>query len=175
MLIENLKDQMVFRDTVVDRIWQTWSKSKGYPRSVAEAPVDRSLNPATGIPLCLVAHDGAHFKGTVALIDKDPDYPDHNGPWIDALWVEPEARGDGLAIDLIDHAARNAEALGHQTLSLEATDRLVPFYRRRGFKVAGRSKVERDLAVMRLDLVSRPRSSLQPAASSVRTSQPKGH
>lgn len=150
LFIENLRDRRSFHETVVDRIWRTWSQAAGQPRSIAEGPVNQSLTATRPIPLCLVAHEGDVFHGTVTLIDHDPEYPDHHAPWIDALWVEPHTRGSGLAQTLLDRAVRAAGQAGHDHVYLEALDGVQPFYTRLGWQMAGRSPSRNDLAVMRL-------------------------
>lgn len=84
-------------------------------------------------------------------------------PWVYAMWVDPVARGTGIAEQLLDEVVGWARASGASALGLDVTDRMVRarrFYERFGFVASGETlPLPRDptiqLIVMHLDLTTR--------------------
>jgi putative acetyltransferase len=89
---------------------------------------------APGIHFFTARTDDDRLLGTIALAEKD-GYGE-----IKALFVDADARGQGVARDLLDHAEEKARALGMTWLRLETGDTLyaaINLYRRVGFTTCG--------------------------------------
>ena len=140
MRISNLRDCPDFADQIADRGWHAWWTQSGVPLSAYRAHLEPMMS-GEGIPAAFVAHDGAAYLGSALLIDNDLDERPHYGPWIAALWVEPQARRQGIAQALIDAARAQAKRLGIDLCYLCATPENSPYYEARGF-----SRVESDVA-----------------------------
>lgn len=84
--------------------------------------------------------DGA-IKGVVAFLPTDTK-PD-GAPQLGAMWVEPDARGQGIARKLCAAVADLARADGAQMLGLwvvDGNDAAAAAYSRLGFRTSGDSK-----------------------------------
>lgn len=139
--LSDLRDVPDFAASVADRVWRAWWKPAGVPLVALRARLDESLCPALArVPSSFVAHRGAVFLGTVALIASDMDERPQLSPWVAALWVEPEWRGQGIGAALVDHAAQAAFAAGHERVYLCATAPNAPYYLKIGW-----TRIERDV------------------------------
>ncbi len=84
------------------------------------------------VPLNLVAQMGGHDAGMVSATAPEGDEVE-----LLSLWVAPEARGRGLAGELIEAVAAWASAQGGRSLVLEVREHNAPavaLYRRHGFR-----------------------------------------
>ncbi|MDQ0510978.1 GNAT family N-acetyltransferase [Ancylobacter amanitiformis] len=150
--IDDLRRVPGFAPIVADRVWRAWWREAGTPLAALRARLDESLIPAkAAIPSSFVAHRGAEFLGTVALIESDIKDRPGLTPWLAALWVEPAARRQGIGAALVRHATRAAFAAGHARLHLCATAQNAPSYQRLGWS---RIEADRD----GLDIFVRERS-----------------
>jgi GNAT superfamily N-acetyltransferase len=71
------------------------------------------------------------------VIDNDePARPDLT-PWLAALWVDEDVRGQGIAGALLEEAARRCAGLGVPQLYLNARPALQDFYTTRGWRIRG--------------------------------------
>lgn len=116
-----------FQETVSDRVWRAWWRDDGYPLKQINGWFQESLGSQT-VPSTLVAHDGDEFRGTVSLIDNDMDERPGYGPWVAALWVDPEYRGNGVGRTLIETALEKAFTQGIDTVYLCATAENSAYY-----------------------------------------------
>ena len=86
---------------------------------------------------CLIAMDQGRLLGGAALARDDlPNRPEL-GPWLACVFITPEARGKGLAENLIDSICAHAKDSGIVTLYLHTHDRS-EYYSKRGWKVLER-------------------------------------
>ena len=103
-----------------DATWRDW---------VADAA-------AGGQKILFVAEEGDRWLGVVGAFARvDPQEVQ-----LISMWVDPEARGRGLARDLIHAVARWAEERGSQRVVLfvqEANEPARALYERAGFRVTG--------------------------------------
>ena len=149
MIIDDLRQQLAFRPIVAERIWRAWWEPYGATLADVESALDDVLR-AQDFPFTLVARADGRFMGTVTAIQSDIAPRPDLGPCIAALWVEPEARGQGVARDLVNAALRRLGEAGHTAAYLAAKPHLHGYYAQRGWTV-----VERAVGDDRLDVFSR--------------------
>ena len=81
---------------------------------------------------CLIATEHGQLLGGAALARDDlPERPDL-GPWLACVLVAPEARGQGLAEQLIEGVCDQARERGISTLYLHTHDQSA-YYAKRGW------------------------------------------
>lgn len=89
----------------------------------------------------LAWHDGRAVGTATGLVNKPGQGLDVPGSWqLVAMWVDPGARGSGVADRLVDAVASHARAEGAPALTLWVTDvndRARAFYLRLGFRLTG--------------------------------------
>ncbi|KRA99406.1 hypothetical protein ASD83_02455 [Devosia sp. Root685] len=125
--IHDLRAAMTHRSVVADRIWRAWWEPYGEPLSDVDAALDTVLS-ATKFPFTLVAIRGGAFAGTATSIMADIDARPGLGPCLAALWVEPEARGHGVAGMLISAVLELLSIQGCRQVYLSAKPHLRGFY-----------------------------------------------
>lgn len=131
--ISDLRARPGFVGDVADRVWNAWWRSKGVPLEYITGRVQENLV-STGIPLAIVAHHGDRFMGTASLIASDMDERPQYSPWIAAVWVEPECRGEGVGSALVNAAAQAAIGQGIEIVYLCASPANSLFYERMGWQ-----------------------------------------
>ena len=132
--ILDLADAPEFFDIVAERIWRQWHAPGGVTLDALRARLNENMA-GQPLPKAFVARDGATFLGTVSLIASDMDERPALSPWAAALWVEPQARGQGVGAALLGRVLSAGLAIGAQRVYLCAQTRLVPFYRDRGWRL----------------------------------------
>lgn len=137
--VTDLRQCPQFFDTVANRIWQAWWRPNGYPLDYISTRLRENMDTTT-IPFALVAHDGERFLGTSSVIASDLEERPQLTPWVAAVWVEDEARRQGVGAALVNRAARECFALGIPRIYLCAQPRMRGFYERLGWTV-----IERDV------------------------------
>jgi predicted N-acetyltransferase YhbS len=142
MIITDLKQAPQHFDTVADRIWRAWWEADGDPISDLVEGL-REVGAADGFPCTFVASDNDRFLGTVTAIQSDISDRPHLGPCVAALWVEPDARGQGIAQSLIGKVLALYVSLGFKEAYLSARPHLHDFYALRGWTLV-ESDVGRD-------------------------------
>jgi GNAT superfamily N-acetyltransferase len=153
--IHDLRDRPDLLDTVAARIWQAFWRHKGSALDDLRAGFARHLAPGD-LPLTLVAMQGDLFRGTVSLIQCDePAYVEEMGradlaPWLAALWVEADARFEGIGAALVRSVERRCAALGVARLYLSARPALAGFYEKRGWLA-----IDRDIGPAQLVIFER--------------------
>jgi predicted N-acetyltransferase YhbS len=70
------------------------------------------------IPTTLLALDGETLLGSVSLLENDHDDIRDYSPWLASLYVRPEARGQGLGLELVRRCEDLAQSLGIERLYL---------------------------------------------------------
>jgi GNAT superfamily N-acetyltransferase len=150
MNISDLRQQPAFRDHVADRIWRNWWKERGTPLAALQDWVAESLSPGA-MPFALVAHDGEVFAGTASVIASDLAERPQYTPWVAAMWVEPQFRGQRIARALVARAVNDAFACGVPRGELCARESLDGFYAGQGFVPIERGVGPRQLTVFTRD------------------------
>ena len=93
----------------------------------------------TPIPFALVAHDGERFLGTSSVIESDLGERPHLTPWVAAVWVEEDARRNGVASSLVNRAPQDGCAHGIGRARLCSRPQLAGFYEGLGWIIAERN------------------------------------
>lgn len=86
---------------------------------------------------CLIALDGERLLGGAALARADLALRPDLGPWLACVFVTPEARGQGLAEQLIEGISQAAKQRGLPRLYLH-TQNKQDYYGKRGWTVLER-------------------------------------
>jgi hypothetical protein len=102
--ISNLRERPEFFPTVADRIWNFSWKSQGVSLDQVSAGL-RELIANESFPFAIVAHDGQRYLGSTLGIVSDLDARPQYTPWVAAVWVEPECRGQNVGRTLVSCAA----------------------------------------------------------------------
>ena len=98
-------------------IWRAFWKKNGYTLEQIRALV-MSSDAVIGPSQCmLLLVDGAPV-GTAGLIESDLDSRPELTPWLAAMYVQPESRGRGYALELIRAAENAAVAAGYSRVWL---------------------------------------------------------
>ncbi|WP_371348482.1 GNAT family N-acetyltransferase [Ancylobacter sp. IITR112] len=130
--LADLRAAPAFAPVVADRVWRAWWEGKGVSLAELRARLDESFGTAP-VPSTFIALDGTRFLGCVALIACDVEERPALAPWVAALWVEPEARRQGVGAALMARATDAAFAAGHPRVYLAAEPALAPYYAARGW------------------------------------------
>ena len=142
VIISKLSSHPEFADVIADRGWHAWWIDNGVTLDAYRAGLELMIQ-GTGVPQALVAHEAGKYLGSALLIEDDLDERPQYSPWIAALWVEPDARRQGVAVKLIDAIRSEAARLGHEVCYLCAIPEKSPYYLARGFTL-----IESDVAGM---------------------------
>ncbi len=133
-IVSDLRDVPQFVDVVSERIWREWWFQQGSTQAEIRARVEESLD-ARLIPFTLVAHREGVFVGTASVIENDFATRPRYGPWVAAVFVEPERRGQGFGTALVTAATETGFLIGADRLYLCAAPVNAPFYERRGWRL----------------------------------------
>ncbi len=146
--VSNLTTCPRWADTIANRAWHAWWTDTDVSLPEYRAHLDPMIA-GNGVPFALVAHIKDVYLGSVFVIENDLHDRPQYAPWIAALWVEVEARRQGIAAKLMAAARQKASALGHETCYLCATPENSPYYLARGFK-----QIESDVSGLNLFSIS---------------------
>lgn len=128
-----LYDAPQFAEPVTDRLWHAFGGNT-LPREFFASIVAHSQKPEQ-LPVTFVGVEGDKLLGTVGLWRCDLISRQDLFPWMAALYIEPEARGQGLAGLLQQHVIRYASGRGYSRLHLYSACR--DFYERFGWQYMG--------------------------------------
>jgi predicted N-acetyltransferase YhbS len=137
MIIGDLREQLVYRPLVADRIWRAWWEPSGATLADVEDALGAVIA-AEDFPFTLVAHSGGRFVGTVTAIQSDIAARPDLGPCIAALWVEPEMRGQSVGQALVHVALERLAGLGRSEVYLAAKPPLHGYYADQGWTLRER-------------------------------------
>lgn len=108
----------------------------------------RTATDPSRIPLSLVALDGERLVGTINLIENDDSTRTHLRPWLAALVVAADVRGQGVGTRLVRALLTDVERLKFPTVYF-GTDG-PGFYERIG--ALPHEQVNTEFCIMRFDL-----------------------
>ncbi|MEA9710610.1 GNAT family N-acetyltransferase [Xanthomonas campestris] len=86
------------------------------------------------IPTTWVALDDTQWLGSVSLLENDDARIRQWSPWLASLYVQPQARGQGIGEALVTHCVQAAAHLGVAALYLYCQPAMVPYYQRLGWQ-----------------------------------------
>ncbi len=118
----------------VSLVWNEWSYLTDETLAEAEAAWHTHLA-APRLPTHLVAIDGGACVGTATLAPFDLPIRPNLTPWLAAVIVTPDYRGNGVGGLLVTEVERLArERCGFESIYLFTTD-AADFYRQRGWRL----------------------------------------
>lgn len=135
MIIHPLYAAPQHASCVTEWLWRAFG-ADALPRAFFASIVEHSQTPGA-LPITFVAVEGERLLGTVGLWRCDLISRQDLYPWMAALYVAPEARGQGLAGKLQQHVIGYARAQGYSELFLYSACR--DFYERFGWQYIGES------------------------------------
>ena len=133
MIIHPLYAAPQHASCVTEWLWRAFG-ADALPRAFFASIVEHSQTPGA-LPITFVAVEGERLMGTVGLWRCDLISRQDLYPWMAALYVAPEARGQGLAGKLQQHVIGYARAQGYTELFLYSACR--DFYERFGWQYIG--------------------------------------
>ena len=133
MIIHPLYAAPQHASCVTEWLWRAFG-ADALPRAFFASIVEHSQTPGA-LPITFVAVEGERLLGTVGLWRCDLISRQDLYPWMAALYVAPEARGQGLAGKLQQHVIGYARAQGYGELFLYSACR--DFYERFGWQYIG--------------------------------------
>ena len=133
MIIRPLYAAPQHASCVTEWLWREFG-ADALPRAFFASIVEHSQTPGA-LPITFVAVEGERLLGTVGLWRCDLISRQDLYPWMAALYVAPEARGQGLAGKLQQHVIGYARAQGYTELFLYSACR--DFYERFGWQYIG--------------------------------------
>ncbi|MEO9166764.1 MAG: GNAT family N-acetyltransferase [Aestuariivirga sp.] len=101
-------------------------------------------------PFCLIALSGDQFVGSVLGIEADLNERPALTPWVAALWVEPQARRQGIAKALISEALARIFGQTHSVAYLCAKTDKRHYYERAGWQLIEQNVGPNGLDVFKL-------------------------
>jgi GNAT superfamily N-acetyltransferase len=147
MVISDLRDKPGFAGIVAERIWNAFWKDEGHPLELLTGLVQLNFDSGP-IPTAFVAHEGERFLGTVSVIANDEESRPQYTPWVAALWVEPEARQNGIGAALVKRAAEFAFGTGAPRVYLLSRERRRAYYEGMGWSMLEADVLEPGLHVL---------------------------
>ena len=133
MIIHPLSAAPQHASCVTEWLWRAFG-ADALPRAFFASIVEHSQTPGA-LPITFVAVEGERLLGTVGLWRCDLISRQDLYPWMAALYVAPEARGQGLAGKLQQHVIGYARAQGYTELFLYSACR--DFYEHFGWQYIG--------------------------------------
>ena len=119
MNVINLRKHPQYKDQAIAYFQQTWGSEASKP--LYADCIARSLTTDSTLPIWYLLMDGSTIAGGVGLITNDFISNMDLWPWLAALYVEKNYRGNNYAQLLIDAVKTDAANAGFETLYL-ATD-----------------------------------------------------
>ena len=130
--ISNLREHPEFFLLVADRIWEFSWKANGFPLEHVASGL-RQIVTNEQFPFAIVAHDGERYVGSALGIASDMDERPQYTPWVAAVWVEPEYRGQSVGRSLVSFATQTCFKQGFEQIHLCARAARNDFYVRQGW------------------------------------------
>ncbi|WP_243368151.1 GNAT family N-acetyltransferase [Microvirga solisilvae] len=146
-MISDLRDVPHFAQVVAERIWRAFWKDEGHPLELLTGLVQESFESGP-IPTAFVAHEGERFLGTVSVIANDEEKRPQYTPWVAALWVEPEARRNGIGAALVQKATEFSFGTGAPRIYLLSRERRRAYYEGLGWTMLEADILEPGLHVL---------------------------
>jgi GNAT superfamily N-acetyltransferase len=112
-----------------------FSQAFGIPQQVYDDSMTHSLTTPNPLPQWYVMLKGERLIGCYGLITNDFNSRQDLWPWLAALFISPDERGQGLGKVLLDHGIAEASKLGYPQVYL-VTDHTT-YYEKYGWEYIG--------------------------------------
>lgn len=145
--ISNLKERPVFLETVANRMWREWWKSKDKTEQDVVNGVKAVLDKGPFYNGYVAIKNGA-YAGSALVIPSDMKERPDLSPWIGAVFVEPEQRNQGVGTAILAHAVQQTFKQGLENIYLCATQKNALYYEKRGWE-----KIEETVGPDRLTIL----------------------
>ena len=151
--IIDMPDDCELQNLVASTCVNYWKRD--FPLDTAQWYLNLYIDSLSGdeLPVVLVALQNGEFAGTASLI-ADDELPDaiEPGPWVAAVYVADEYRGQGIGTALVGQLQHRARALGISEIFLY-TENGMPWYEAMGWKQLRTAELSgHDVTVMSLDV-----------------------
>jgi len=139
LTISSIKDKSEAFGVAANRIWKEWWEKKG---QTEQDVIDGLRKALEGNPCYdgFAASRNGTYLGSALVIKSDMEERPSYTPWVAAVFVEPEHRGQGVGAALVNYAAQNTLKNGVPHVYLCATKKNSPYYEKLGWE-----KVEEDV------------------------------
>lgn len=128
MNILSVREHTNYKDRAIRYLQQSWPEVAPV---IYEDCISHCIDAQNPLPQWYLLEDEGHIIGCAGLITNDFISRMDLYPWLCAIHINPDKRGNNLAALLINHAVKHARALGFSSLNL-CTD-LVGYYEKFGF------------------------------------------
>ena len=128
-------------------IYEEWWKR---PNSTSEVVLRllRSHTEKDKVPFTVVALTNGQPVGSCCVIENDCVHRPQYAPWVAAVYVKPELRGQGVASALLQEAARIAARVPVQGLYIDCHVKTAPVYEKSGWTILEREVGDKDSVIM---------------------------
>ena len=103
--------------------------------TIAQAEQELRQHQRDAIPASWLVENADGWLGSVSLLQEDHEEIPQYSPWLASLYVQPRARGAGVARELVNHCVAEAARKGVDRLYLYCAAPLVAFYQAMGWQV----------------------------------------
>lgn len=131
MKIISVRENPEWKDAAIDYISSKWNA----PRIIYEDCITHAITALNPLPQWYLLMDEGKIIGCAGLITNDFISRMDLYPWLCALFIEKEQRGNGYAARLIEKVKTDARKAGFRNLYI-STDH-IGFYEKYGFKYIG--------------------------------------
>jgi GNAT superfamily N-acetyltransferase len=100
------------------------------------------------VPFTVVALAAGQPVGSCCVIENDCVHRPWYAPWVAAVYVKPELRGQGVASALLQEAARIAARVPVKGLYIDCHLKTAPVYEKSGWTILEREVGDKDSVVM---------------------------
>lgn len=116
MEVINLREQMQYKEKAIAYFQKIWADDDS--KLMYEDCISRSLATESPLPIWYLLLDGGHILGCAGLITNDFISAMDLWPWLAALYVEEEHRGNNFASLLIAAVKKDTTKAGFTKLYL---------------------------------------------------------
>ena len=116
----------------------------------------RSHTEKDRVPFTVVAFASDQPVGSCCVIENDCVHRPQYTPWVAAVYVKPELRGQGVASALLQEAAIIAARVPVQGLYIDCHVKTAPVYEKSGWKILEREVGDKDSVIMHRSSRSKP-------------------
>jgi len=133
MTVINVREHPEYQDRAIAYFQSKWASEAS--KKVYEDCISRSIVTKSPLPIWYLLTDGEKIAGCAGLITNDFISCMDLWPWLCALYIEEDHRGQGLGGLLIEQIKRDTAKAGFDSLYL-CTDH-VGYYEKYGFSYVG--------------------------------------